>query len=263
MSINSEIIEAIDNNPGFDSDQVVALLSNLHEGSVRAQLSYLRKEKKLDFEASRNSINRPSFKHYPKGYLKSIGKPGSPSEETKPAAKVEEVKPTESVKQEQMKAEVKTPETAKHPFDSIVEQFSEDIMDVLIPIITRHIMDKLPGKLGEALNGKEDSIGRRLITTEAFRRVRKPKVCIVGLLPQQAGIISSEFGIEFDLDFWKDGGSKNLRDLSKTCDYVLAMTNFISHDTISAIKATNGNLRYVSGGMSSLKDELTKLYVEG
>lgn len=95
-------------------------------------------------------------------------------------------------------------------------------------------------------------------------REHKAKVAIVGLLKNQQRMIEREFP-EFDLRFFKPNGngSQYTGKLCKNADFVLGMTGFMSHSTDDHIKNTIVRERYirVPGGMTQLRDELTKLYV--
>lgn len=92
----------------------------------------------------------------------------------------------------------------------------------------------------------------------------RPAVTVVGLLPGQASMIKDEFGSEFNLHFVTSAKNEatRLHGLCKTSDAVLTMTGFISHSLEKIIKSSGVRLVRVSGGMSSLRDELTMLYIQ-
>lgn len=94
---------------------------------------------------------------------------------------------------------------------------------------------------------------------------RKPRVGITGLLPQQAGMIQSEFCDTFDITFWNDrngDGHGTLRAMGKGCDIVFFHKNHANHTTQDTLKNVGANFVIVGGGMSQLRDALTKYYVE-
>jgi len=94
---------------------------------------------------------------------------------------------------------------------------------------------------------------------------RKPRVGITGLLPQQAGMIQSEFCDTFDITFWNDrngDGHGTLRAMGKGCDIVFFHKNHANHTTQDILKNVGANFVIVGGGMSQLRDALTKYYVE-
>jgi hypothetical protein len=90
---------------------------------------------------------------------------------------------------------------------------------------------------------------------------RKPTVLIAGLLPMQAGLISSEFSEVFDLRFFDSEGSlQKLKSMSKV-DHAFTFTSKISHAVEEVIRATGTPVQRCSGGMTMLREKLTSLYV--
>lgn len=87
-------------------------------------------------------------------------------------------------------------------------------------------------------------------------------ITIVGLKPGQAHMIKSEFKF-IKLRFIPSdaGRGSKLKDLAKTNDYVVQMTDFLSHSVTDTIKAanSNGNWVYISGGMTKLREKLLEL----
>lgn len=112
--------------------------------------------------------------------------------------------------------------------------------------------------------GVADIQAKRVQPEEIFKPLKRQSVTVVGLLAGQAQMITSEFGKEFNLHFVSS--SKNeahrLSSLCKTSDAVIAMTGFISHSLDKIIKSSGVRLIRVSGGMSSLRDSLTQLYLQ-
>lgn len=92
----------------------------------------------------------------------------------------------------------------------------------------------------------------------------KLTVTIFGLLDAQAAMIDSEFGRDLNLRYVRssDAASQRARGLIRTSDYVVTMAGFISHSTEDLIRSMGAKLVRVSGGMTSLRNELTRLYVE-
>jgi hypothetical protein len=93
------------------------------------------------------------------------------------------------------------------------------------------------------------------------------KVCVgvTGLLPQQAGVIQPEFHDCFDLSFWNDkngDSTEQLKAMARRCVKVLIHTNHSSHSTQEIVKSAGGSYLLVPGGLTAMKDALTKLYVE-
>ena len=93
-------------------------------------------------------------------------------------------------------------------------------------------------------------------------KVSKKRVLIAGLLPQQAGMIQSEFGEVFDLSFWKDESLRALKSRAESAEVTITFTSKIAHAAEDAIKTTSTEYHRCVGGMTSLRDMLTRMYVE-
>lgn len=89
------------------------------------------------------------------------------------------------------------------------------------------------------------------------------RVTIIGLLPQQSGMIQNEFHDVFNLAFFKDGPSQQLRDVVRNADHVITFTSKIPHHFENIIKSAGKGVIRAYGGMTELRDRLMKLYVEG
>lgn len=92
----------------------------------------------------------------------------------------------------------------------------------------------------------------------------RPKVTVIGLKPGQAHMLKTEYGRNLKLTFLEsdDGKGHRLADLSKTSDYVIQMARFSNHATGEHAKKMGANLIEIHGGMTRLRDELTRIYVE-
>jgi predicted Zn-ribbon and HTH transcriptional regulator len=91
-----------------------------------------------------------------------------------------------------------------------------------------------------------------------------PRVTVVGLLPGQVDMIRREFGQELHLSFVNSDKTEadRLRKLCQNSSHVISMCAFMSHSTESVIKTTRAHHTRISGGMSSLRERLTAIYVE-
>ena len=74
--------------------------------------------------------------------------------------------------------------------------------------------------------------------------------------------IQSEFGEVFDLTFWKDESLQALKHRAEAAQVTITFTSKIGHAAESAIKATSTEYLRCVGGMTSLRDMLTRMYVE-
>lgn len=92
----------------------------------------------------------------------------------------------------------------------------------------------------------------------------KPRVAVVGLLNAQQNVIEKEFGDAFDLRFFTSDAARGraFMEAISNCKPVLLMINFANHGIEDAVRAAGPNLVRVNGGMSSLRDKLTELFVK-
>lgn len=93
-------------------------------------------------------------------------------------------------------------------------------------------------------------------------KARLKKVLVVGLLPQQAGMISAEFGECFDLRFWKDESHQQLKKSAAAAEYCVAFTSKCAHAATEMIKSVGKDLLVVQGGLTELRAHLTDLYLQ-
>ncbi|HNO34563.1 MAG TPA: hypothetical protein PKK30_09635 [Nitrospira sp.] len=96
---------------------------------------------------------------------------------------------------------------------------------------------------------------------EVLKHQRLPKVAIIGVTPQQAGILSTEFSDTYDLSFWQNDGIPRLRSIGVSCELCL-VTKFVSHKATEVLTAQGAHWRKVTGGIDSIRDALTGYYVE-
>ena len=101
----------------------------------------------------------------------------------------------------------------------------------------------------------------KLPVVEPVKSQRKPKVAVIGVTPQQAGILSSEFADAYDLAFWQNDGIPRLRSIGISCELCL-VTKFVSHKATEVLTAQGAHWRKVTGGIDSIRDALTGYYVE-
>jgi hypothetical protein len=89
------------------------------------------------------------------------------------------------------------------------------------------------------------------------------KIAIIGLLSAQKQVIEKEFSQAFDIRFYEvtDAKGRAFSDAVSRCEAAFLMISFVNHSIGSSIKATGTRIIKVPGGMSSLCDKLTELYV--
>ena len=90
---------------------------------------------------------------------------------------------------------------------------------------------------------------------------RLPIIGVVGLLPNQAGELTSEFHDCLDLRFWNDDGSPKLKALAHHCELVILHTRHSSHSTDEILKGEKANILRVTGGVTSIKRALEEYFI--
>lgn len=143
--------------------------------------------------------------------------------------------------------------------NELVDTYAETLTQAIVARIKAKLENTLASQLQTALPkppAKPDIV---------IQKPRLPKVGVVGLLPQQAGLISQEFCETFDLLFWNDrngDGIGALKSMGAHCDMVFLHIAHCSHTAEDALKSVSANFTRVGGGMTQLRDALTTYYVE-
>lgn len=89
------------------------------------------------------------------------------------------------------------------------------------------------------------------------------RVAIIGLLDSQIAEIKKEFAATHDVvhveadEVRRPGTVHKLRN----CEHVLAVVKFVGHDALSKLKSGGVNFIPLNGGMSTLRTELTRIYL--
>ena len=235
-------------NPGATSG-VVAAHIGVARNRAGAALQYLFKNGRLHREQAGHTItNVPFYGYYPAA--------AEPSENV--ARSSENV-----VKRRKASTPSRTQTNlATLDLNALVENLATSLADTLAQQVAAKLKDKLMAQLATqlpALAAPPPQIHAPIINEP---RAHKPKVLIAGLLPQQAGMIQSEFGEVFDLTFWKDESLQALKHRAEAAQVTITFTSKIGHAAESAIKATSTEYHRCVGGMTSLRDMLTRMYVE-
>ena len=108
-----------------------------------------------------------------------------------------------------------------------------------------------------------ETVQHKPVLTLAPPVVPLRKIAIIGLLAAQKQVIEREFSQAFDIRFYEtdDAKGRAFSDAVSRCEAALLMISFINHSIESAVKATGTRIIKAPGGMSSLRDKLTELYV--
>ena len=241
MSIRDDIDATLDLNQGkWLSAADIALYMRTYRNlshstaAVASQLWYMRKRGQVSFEAGRSANGRREYLHHE--LLPSAVPP------PKPVA-IETAPLTQS-------------STQNEPILSLADladSLATRVLDALMPMIGESLKAQLPGRIEKAVRTIQ-------ALPEQVSKPRLPKVLVVGLLPQQAGFIATEFGELFDLSFWKDGQPDTLKALARHADKVIVMTGWVSHYHLDLIRAAHADFEAVGGGMSTLRDSLETYY---
>lgn len=181
------------------------------------------------------------------------------------------------VQAEDIEAVAKPSKAKASSLDALVEEIAAQIVNRLVGSVKR----RLPSALERIVPAQQEVVHDddfvALLDNVLAESTPKPpallakqtkpaskmlKIGIVGLLPQQAGLISTEFGETFDLSFWNEDGNGRLKSMGVGCDRVL-VTKWVAHKTTEVLTSVGANWRKVVGGMDELRTILTSLYVEG
>lgn len=155
-------------------------------------------------------------------------------------------------------------------------EIHNDTMDAAInalgqAIVTRitTIVDTQIGSLVESLVNKHVTTtvnrltaGIAALPTTPITTPKLKRVLVLGLLPEQQHMIHKEFDSVFKLTCLGSNDNANLiKSNSAHADSVFIVADFISHSTIKLVESTGCTPRIVKGGMTSLRDAMTKYYV--
>jgi hypothetical protein len=148
-----------------------------------------------------------------------------------------------------------------------------DFADALAKAIAQHVVSRVKEHLETQLQAilpplasdptpiSIEQLTARVTASETTKP-KKPIVLIAGLLPNQAGIIGTEFGDVFDLRFYMIGQSlKQLAAMASYADSVFTFTSKVSHAVEEVMVGKGHKIHRCSGGMTMLKDQLLKLYM--
>ena len=235
-------------NPGATSGQVASSVGLEHK-NAGAALLYLFKQGRLSREPAGHTItNVPFYAYYQPAPI--------PSDNVARASE-------NVVKRRKASTHSRTKTNpATLDLNALVENLATSLADTLAQQVAAKLKDKLMAQLATqlpALAAPPPQIHTPIINEP---RAHKPKVLIAGLLPQQAGMIQSEFGDVFDLTFWKDESLQALKHRAEAAQVTITFTSKIGHAAENAIKATHTEYHRCVGGMTSLRDMLTRMYVE-
>ena len=247
MNLTERIIACVEDHPGTTTGQVAEMLQH-QRASINPMMSQLAKKGRLTRTLlGYTPSNIPFY-----GYW-SANKQLSNVQESTPKAHKPRKAPTPS--------RTKT-SPATLDLNALVEDLATSLADTLAQQVAAKLKDRLMAQLATqlpALAAPPPQIHAPIINEP---KVSKKRVLIAGLLPQQAGMIQSEFGEVFDLAFWKDESLHALKHRAESAQVTITFTSKIGHAAENAIKTTSTEYHRCVGGMTSLRDMLTRMYVE-
>ena len=254
MNLTERIIACVEDHPGATTGQVAEMLQH-QRASINPMMSQLAKKGRLTRTLLGYTPSNIAFYGYwsANKQLSNVQESVSNVQESAPKARKPRAKPTHSRTQTN---------PATLDLNALVENLATSLADTLAQQVAAKLKDKLMAQLATqlpALAAPPPQIHAPIINEP---RAHKPKVLIAGLLPQQAGMIQSEFGEVFDLTFWKDESLQALKHRAEAAQVTITFTSKIGHAAESAIKTTSTEYHRCVGGMTSLRDMLTRMYVE-
>ena len=254
MNLTERIIACVEDHPGTTTGQVAEMLQH-QRASINPMMSQLAKKGRLTRTLLGHTPSNVAFYGYwpATAQLSNVQESVSNVQEPAPKARKRRKASTPS--------RTRT-NTTTLDLNALVENLATSLADTLAQQVAAKLKDRLMAQLATtlpALAAPPPQIHAPIINEP---RAHKPKVLIAGLLPQQAGMIQSEFGEVFDLTFWKDESLHALKSRAESAAVTITFTSKIGHAAENAIKTTSTEYHRCVGGMTSLRDMLTRMYVE-
>ncbi len=161
-----------------------------------------------------------------------------------------------------------------------VSTLTRALVDGLVSRVVAEVQSELAVKLAASLsniklpalpapkivpakaNEYDDAAVVAAVAAPAVVRDRKPKIGVVGLLPQQQAMIKNEFGKDVDLRFWKDESNSMLKSIGATCEIVF-VTKWAGHSECETLRSVGAKYKFLpSGGLDQLRDAITDVYLD-
>lgn len=256
---NTKLREYIKANPGCTSAAACAAVGvnqNAMTGKLKRMLDVgmLRRE-----IVGHQPTGKPIYGYHFLSHRATVPVGASLAEEAAPPAKPYVPKP-------------KQIEASSPSIDHLVSALADTLVNSLIA----QVQSRLTARLSELIpalpappsaedNGFafKDSAPRVIHQPEFIMATQPPpapslpRVAVVGLLPQQAGIIHQEFRDCYDLTFPEKDVPNQLHRAARDCEVAFMMCKFVSHATDTILKDGSAELIRVPGGMSDLRERMT------
>ena len=254
MNLTERIIACVEAHPGTTTGQVAEMLQH-QRASINPMMSQLAKKGRLTRTLLGHTPSNIAFYGYwpATAQLSSVQESVSNVQESAPKARNRRKASTPSRTQTN---------ATTLDLNALVEDLATSLADTLAQQVAVKLKDRLMAQLATqlpTLAAPPPQIHAPIINEP---KTSKKRVLIAGLLPQQAGMIQSEFGEVFDLTFWKDESLHALKHRAEAAQVTITFTSKIGHAAENAIKTTSTEYHRCVGGMTSLRDMLTRMYVE-
>lgn len=254
MNLTERIIACIEDHHGATTAQVAEMLQH-QRASINPMMSQLAKKGRLTRTLLGHTPSNIAFYGYwpASKQLSNVQESVSNVQESVSKAHKHRAKLAPSRTQT-------SPATLD--LNALVEDLATSLADTLAQQVSAKLKDRLMAQLATqlpTLAAPPPQIHAPIINEP---KTSKKRVLIAGLLPQQAGMIQSEFGEVFDLTFWKDESLHALKHRAESAQVTITFTSKIGHAAENAIKTTSTEYHRCVGGMTSLRDMLTRMYVE-
>lgn len=172
--------------------------------------------------------------------------------EERRAAEEAEKQAAEEAKARQLMQEAQDALVPQHPIDAMLQGLAREMAQRFAHYMRIELQTAMSRELSAAVSSTIP--GGSNAPTLAPRQ----RVLVVGLKPNQAGMISQEFQ-DIDLRFVESGTTPQaIKGKTNGVDTVIGITDFMGHDQEDVMKSHPGYVR-VSGGMTKLRSVLTAM----
>lgn len=150
--------------------------------------------------------------------------------------------------------------------DGLIDGIAKQIANRIAASVGKHLVVQLstvipecPEQQFDLVEYLKDAIVPPQEQAKSKPVARQARVTICGLLPQQAGLISQEYGQAYDLSFWNEEGTDKLKALAKNADHIITFSSKLPHHVENTIRSVNRDFKRVMGGLTELRRVLTNL----
>ena len=160
---------------------------------------------------------------------------------------------------------VQSPQSKKSTLDTLVDQLASQLVSQLVGKVKSRLVKELERliptpQVEDTVDVKPllDRLALPAPTVE--KKDRLPRVGVVGLMPQQAGELSREFGEVMDLRFV----SHEVHEMKslKNCDVIFLHVKHMKHAHSQYLATFGVPMHNVNGGVSAMRQALLSHYAE-